>query len=124
MEWNIVMVSEYKDWLVGLDEETQDSILVSIRLLQERGPSLSRPYADTLENTNLVNLKELITQHKGKPYRSLYAFDPQRSAILLVGGDKSRKKNWYKKSISLAEKRFVLHLEQGESDKKVAIERR
>lgn len=118
------MVSEYKDWLVGLDEETQDSILVSIRLLQERGPSLSRPYADTLENTNLVNLKELITQHKGKPYRSLYAFDPQRSAILLVGGDKSRKKNWYKKSISLAEKRFVLHLEQGESDKKVAIERR
>jgi hypothetical protein len=95
---------------LSLDEDTQDEILVSIRLLQEQGPSLSRPYADTLYDSKLSNLKELRTQHKGKPYRSLFAFDPKRSAIMLVGGDKSTHKKWYKKSIALAEARFELYL--------------
>ncbi len=106
------MIDEYADWLKGLDNDTQDSILVSIRLLEEYGPSLPRPYADTLSGTKLPNLKELRTQHKGRPYRSLFAFDPDRSAILLIGGDKSGQKNWYKKSIAVAEERFALHSKQ------------
>jgi len=110
MEWNIEMVDEYEKWLRDLDDGTQDSLLVSIRLLQEQGPSLARPYADTLKNSKLGNLKELRTQHKGKPYRTLYAFDPERSAILLLGGDKSSKKNWYKKNIPVAESRYEEHL--------------
>jgi hypothetical protein len=55
-------------------------------------------------------LKELRTQHKGRPYRTLYVFDPKRSAVLLLGGDKSSKKNWYKISVPVAEKRYEGHL--------------
>jgi hypothetical protein len=36
-------------------------------------------------------MKELVVQHRGRPYRVLYAFDPRRSAILLIGGDKTGK---------------------------------
>jgi hypothetical protein len=31
-------------------------------------------------------------QHQGRPYRVLYAFDPQRNAVLLIGGDKTGKR--------------------------------
>jgi hypothetical protein len=110
MKWNIEMVVEFEDWLRQLDDNTQDAVLVIIRLLQEQGPALSRPHADTLKNSKLTNLKELRTQYKGKPYRVLYVFDPARSAILLLGGVKSSKKNWYKTSIPLAEKRYEGHL--------------
>jgi len=104
------MVDEFEKWLRELEDDTQDSVLVSIRLLQEHGPALSRPYADTLKNSKLVNLKELRMQHKGEPYRVLYAFDPKRSAILLLGGNKSTKKSWYKTNIQIAEKRYKKHL--------------
>ena len=110
MEWNIEMVDEYVSWFKSLDQDIQDSIFVSIRLLEEHGPSLPRPHSDTLYGSKVSNLKELRTQHKGKPFRSLYAFDPERSAILLIGGDKSSDKKWYERHIPVAEKRFELHL--------------
>jgi hypothetical protein len=50
MRWNIEMVVEFEEWLRQLDDDTQDAVLVIIRLLQEQGPALSRPYADTLKN--------------------------------------------------------------------------
>ena len=40
-------------------------------------------------------MKELRVQHQGKPYRILFAFDPRRSAYLILGGDKTGDANWY-----------------------------
>ena len=50
-------------------------------------------------------------QHQGQPYRILYAFDPAREALLLLGGNKSGDKRWYRKAIPRAEAIFVRHLE-------------
>ena len=58
MEWNIEMVNEYVSWFKSLDQDTQDSLVVSIRLLEEYGPSLPRPHSDTLKGSKVSNLKE------------------------------------------------------------------
>ncbi len=55
-------------------------------------------------------MRELRIQHKGEPYRVLYAFDPNRAAILLVGGVKTGEDRWYVKHVPLADKLYDAHL--------------
>lgn len=76
------------------------------------GPNLGRPYADTLHGSSLANLKELRVQHRSQPYRILYAFDPKREALLLLGGNKAGDKRWYRKAIPRAEAIYARHLEE------------
>jgi hypothetical protein len=80
-------------------------------LLKQEGPLLGRPYVDTIQGSQYPNLKELRVQHAGEPWRILFAFDPIRQAIVLVGGNKTGDKRWYKKNIPIAEQRFAKHLE-------------
>jgi hypothetical protein len=57
-------------------------------------------------------MKELRVQHDGNPYRILFAFDPQRQAVLLIGGSKGGDKRWYEKNIPIADRRFAEYLEE------------
>ena len=57
-------------------------------------------------------MRELRTQHEGRPYRTLYAFDPRRAAILLIGGDKTGNDRWYETHIPMADKLYDAHLEE------------
>lgn len=73
---------------------------------------LGRPDVDTLNGTkNIKNLKELRIQHKGKPYRIFFAFDPLRQAVMLCGGNKSGNKRFYETLLPIAEKEFLTYLE-------------
>ena len=56
-------------------------------------------------------MRELRIQHQGKPYRVLYAFDPLRNAILLLGGDKTGNNRWYEIHVPIAEQLFEVHLQ-------------
>jgi hypothetical protein len=111
MEWTIIFHPAFRDWLYEQPEDVQDSILVSLGLLKQEGPQLSRPYVGTLKGSRYPNLKELRVQHSGEPWRILFAFDPLRQAIVLVGGNKTGDSRWYKKNIPIAEQRFAEHLE-------------
>ena len=51
-------------------------------------------------------MRELRIQHKGRPYRVLYAFDPRRTAILLLGGDKTGNDDWYKENVPVADRLY------------------
>lgn len=102
---------EFESWFVQQEEDLQDRVAASVGLLEEQGPQLRRPHADTLEGSTLSNLKELRVQHRGEPYRILYAFDPKREALLLIGGNKAGDKRWYKKMIPIAEAIYARHLE-------------
>lgn len=55
-------------------------------------------------------MRELRIQHAGKPYRVLYAFDPRRTAILLIGGNKTGDNRWYEKHIPMADDLYTEHL--------------
>lgn len=79
-------------------------------LLELVGPKLGRLYVDTLSGARLKNLKELRVQHRGRPYRVLFAFSPDRSAVLLTGGDKSASSRWYERAIPRAEAAYDVYL--------------
>ena len=111
MEWIIIFDPAFRDWLYEQEEDVQDSILAGLGLLKQEGPLLGRPYVDTIQGSQYPNLKELRVQHAGEPWRILFAFDPIRQAIVLVGGNKTGDKRWYQKNIPIAEQRFTKHLE-------------
>jgi hypothetical protein len=93
--WDLELTDECKDWFDGLDAEEKASIARGFGLLEEHGPALARPYADTIHGSQHANMKELRVQHQGRPYRVLYCFDPRRTGILLIGGDKTGNNRWY-----------------------------
>lgn len=107
---------EFRAWFEAQDKALRRVVTAHVGLLEEYGPQLGRPYADTLEGSSLKNLKELRVQHQGNPYRILYAFDPKRQALLLVGGNKAGDKRWYKRMIPVAEAIFARHLETLEEE--------
>ncbi len=109
--WEVEYTDEFEAWWENLSEEEQESIDAVVRVLQQVGPRLPRPYSDTVEHSRHQNMKELRVQHRGRPYRILYVFDPRRTAILLIGGDKTGHKNWYKKYVPVADKLYDEHLE-------------
>jgi hypothetical protein len=74
------------------------------------GPLLSRPFADTISGSRHANMKELRVQHQGRPYRILFAFDPRRCALLLLGGDKTGNDRWYEEFVPVADSLFDEHL--------------
>lgn len=89
-----------------------DEVAVSVRLLEERGPSLGFPHSCGITGSRHSHMRELRTQHDGHPLRTLYAFDPRRSAILLVGGDKTGDDRWYDVNIPVVDRLYDEHLEQ------------
>ena len=111
MPYQVNFSPEFRSWWNEQEDDLQDRMLKVIGSLEEKGPHLGRPLADTLEDSNLSNLKELRIQYKGDPYRILYAFDPNREAALLIGGNKANNKKWYKQMIPLAEAIFATYLE-------------
>ena len=85
--------------------------------LEEFGPSLSRPHADTVKGSRHKNMKELRIQYEGHPIRAFFAFDPIRQAIILCAGDKSNDKKFYDRMIRIADEEFSTHLAELEGKK-------
>jgi len=112
LSWTIYQHPLFLDELKQFDDEIKRELFAKLRLLEEFGPSLARPHADTLEGSQYANMKELRFNASNGVWRIAFAFDPEREAILLVGGDKSGKsqKRFYKSLISKADKRFSEHL--------------
>ena len=112
MGWDVQLDEDFAVWLAGLEAELRNEIIAHANVLREHGPQLGRPYVDTLEDSKFANMKELRVQFRGDPWRILFAFDPRRVAILLVGGNKRGDKRWYKKHLPIADERFRLHLKR------------
>ncbi|MEQ9371138.1 MAG: type II toxin-antitoxin system RelE/ParE family toxin [Coleofasciculus chthonoplastes F3-SA18-01] len=103
MVWEVEYTDEFEEWWIKLDEATQISIDVAVRLLEERGPYLPFPYSSKVKLSRHSQMRELRVQHKGEPYRILYAFDPRRVAVLLLGGNKGGNDRWYDENIPKAD---------------------
>jgi hypothetical protein len=78
---------EFAEWHVDLSEAQQDDIAAAGLLLMEQGPRLPFPYSSGINGSRHPHMRELRVQSGGRPLRIFYAFDPRRSAILLIGGD-------------------------------------
>ena len=115
MAYEVELSDEFGEWWDNLSVEEQESITFSVRLLQEEGVNLRRPQADTVKGSAYPNMRELRCQHEGRPYRILYAFDPRRTAMLLIGGDKTGNNRWYKIFVPKADAIYADHLREIQS---------
>lgn len=116
MVFDVEYTHEFKEWWSTLDEATQDDIDVAVELLQEKGPTLRSPYSSAINGSRHQHMRELRVQHKGKPYRILYAFDPRRIAVLLLGGSKVGNDRWYKENVPKADKLYDELLKELENE--------
>ena len=112
MACNVEYTDEFGEWWESLAEDEQESLDASVRLLEARGPMLGFPHSSGINGSAHGHMRELRTQHGGRPLRTLYAFDPHRSAILLIGGDKTGHDRWYEINIPIADRLYNDHLEQ------------
>ncbi len=108
-EWQVYIVNKVRDWLDTLDPTTHRRVVQAIDTLADSGPGLGRPLVDTIHGSSVANLKEL----RPGTVRILFAFDPWRSSILLVAGDKAGRWNaWYEEAIPPAEQRYERYLKE------------
>ena len=112
MTWTVLIHDDFADELAALDEKLQDELFAHAKLLAEFGPNLGRPTVDMLKGTSHANMKEMRFNWMGEVWRVAFAFDPQRQAVLLVGGDKggADQKRFYKRLITVADNRYSEHL--------------
>jgi len=107
--WEVVRTAKFDGWLQSLRDERRTQIEGAMLRVAAGGPTLGRPRVDSIRHSRLHNLKELRL-HDG--VRILFAFDPDRRAVMLVGGDKTGSwKRWYRHNIPIAERLFADHLQ-------------
>jgi hypothetical protein len=100
--WEIEMIDQARDWLESLTDDEYDSMAGVIDLLEQDGPSLGRPAVDSISASRHHNMKEL--RSSGGNLRALFCCDPRRTAIVLLGGDKTDDwTGWYERNIPIAD---------------------
>lgn len=110
MVWDVEFTYEFEDWWNNLNVSEQEDVAAVVVLLEKYGPQLPYPHSSAISGSRHGHMRELRIQHKGQPYRVLYAFDPRRSAILLLGGKKTGKDRWYEEKIPTADRLYDQHL--------------
>jgi hypothetical protein len=116
--WNVEYTDEFGQWWGTLTEAEQESVDVSVRLLETMGPHLPFPHSSGVKGSKHGRLRELRIQRAGRPYRVLYAFDPRRAAILLIGDGKTGNDRWYDINVPLADRLYDEHLKELEEEAK------
>lgn len=110
MAWDVEVTDEFTDWFRALVGGDQDSIDFAVDLLIAQGPMLGFPQSSGINGSRHEHMRELRVQSDGRPLRVFYAFDPRRSAILLIGGDKTGDKRFYNRMIPIADALYDVHL--------------
>lgn len=111
MAYEVEVTDEWLAWFEELSAEVQEEWAASIGLLEAKGPHLPFPYSSGVTSSRHSHMRELRTQVHGRPFRTLYAFDPRRVAILLIAGDKTGNDRWYEVNVPLADDLYDEHLE-------------
>jgi hypothetical protein len=112
LAWEVKVTDEYAAWFTALIKEDLASatqVAQAVALLREEGPALGRPLVDRLKGSTIHHLKELRPGSRGRSeIRIIFAFDPARSALLLLGGDKAGNwQRWYRDNIPVAERLYL-----------------
>jgi hypothetical protein len=112
MSWDVEYTDEFGAWWEDLTDAEQEDISAVAQILMERGPDLPFPYSSGVKGSRHEHMRELRVQSRAKPLRIFYAFDPRRTAILLIGGDKTGDKGFYKRMIRIADRLYDEHIQE------------
>lgn len=119
MAWDVEYTDEFEDWWSELDAGERESVFASVGLLEDYGPHLGYPHSSDMKGSKSGKLRELRIQHEGRPYRVLYAFNPLRTGVLLIGGDKTGDDRFYERMIPLADALYEIHLDELRKEGKI-----
>lgn len=110
--WQVSTTEHFDEWFANLQADGQVEVIAKVELLKFFGPRLGRPHADTLNGSKYPNMKELRANANKQVLRVAFAFDPTRSAILLLGGNKTgaNQRQFYKQLIAKADELYGAHL--------------
>ncbi len=108
--WSVEGTNEFAVWFGALAEDARIAIDYTVDLLIEHGPALRFPHSSAINGSRHAHMRELRIQFRGQPLRILYAFDPLRSAILLIGGDKTGDGRFYERLLPVADKLYDVHI--------------
>jgi hypothetical protein len=107
--WHVEATDDFAMWFEALAWPDQERVMAAVEVLAELGPGLGRPFVDTLKGSRHRNMKEL--RPRGGHLRVLFAFDPRRVALLLVGGDKTDQwERWYEGAVARADSLYDGHI--------------
>ena len=112
MAWEVEYTYEFGVWWKELEESQQDRIAATVSLLETHGPSLPFPHSSGINGSRHAHMRELRVQSGGAPLHILYAFDPSRTAILLIGGVKTGKDRFYEDHVPWADDLYDVHLKE------------
>jgi hypothetical protein len=112
MAWNVEYTDEFGDWYRGLSGAQQEDITAAVLLLEEQGPHLPFPYSSRINGSKHAHMRELRIQSGGRPIRVFYAFDPRRTAILLIGDDKTGSNRFYERMVPIADALYDVYLDE------------
>jgi len=112
MTWSVEYTDEFGAWFGDLAGDVQDNIDRVVGLLEARGPGLPHPYSSGVEGSQYSHMRELRVQTSGRPIRIFYAFDPRRTAILLIGGDKTADGRFYERMTPIADRLYSIYLDE------------
>src|SRR5882757_8025081 len=119
VRWAVEIGEEFEAEFDALPAQVCTEILALSLVLEQFGPQLGRPRVDTLSGSRHANMKELRFYAADGVWRFAFAFDPNRHAIILCGGDKSggSEKRFYRQLIDKADVRFAAHIERMRKNK-------
>ena len=110
MPWEVEYTDQFEQWWNDLSEGEQDAVEARVRLLMEHGPQLPYPHSSSVNGSRHGRMRELRVQSSGRPIRVLYAMDPRRTSILLVGGYKTGRR-FYEEYVPIADRLYDDHLQ-------------
>ena len=120
MSWEVEYTNEFGQWWQTLLESQQDAATARVELLMEYGPKLPYPYSSDIRGSRHGVMRELRVQSGGRPLRVFYAFDPRRTSILLIGGDKTGNDRFYEEYVPVADDLYDEHLEELRKEELIA----
>ena len=112
MAWEVEYTDEFEEWWSDLSENEQVDVAAYVGRLESRGPNLPYPHSSGIKGSRHSHMRELRVQSHGKPLRVFYAFNPERTAILLIGGGKTGNDRFYDEMIPIADDLYDEHLRE------------
>ncbi len=104
MSWEIEVTDEFKSWWNELTEKEQDDVTEAVEVLEEHGTNLPKQYSSSVLPSRHGHMRELRVQSCGRPIRIFCAFDPRRTAILLIGGrNRGHEQRFYREHVRRAD---------------------
>jgi len=109
--FEVEVTNEFSSWFTGLVDADAEAVAARVEVLAEQGPNLKRPVVGEITYSRFApRMKELRCGTAGA-IRVLFAFDPRRTAILLLGGAKAgRWAAWYAEAIPEADRLYEVYL--------------